>query len=154
MATDLILPRGAFPSNLHLSAKVKYAEVESDMFDICDRIAEVSPYLYIIDLEDDDAHSYAIMEDGLDGTQYLVFKVRELDARILPDLRRLAALSLQERIEAADKENYEWELSEKERKWEEFYEESGRGFYRDLEQAGFLERPTSYPKRGVKPRRG
>ena len=50
------------PNNLHLSADLKAATVEADLYDICKRIGEISPRLFIINAHKGDNAAWIIME--------------------------------------------------------------------------------------------
>ncbi len=148
--SSIVVPGTAAPSNLHLSPDVQACVVESDMYDICERIKEISPRLYIIDLRDDKHnHKYAVMEDCKDGQQRLVARYAELDARILENLRYMAKVPLAERVRILEKENEDFERASREANFEELYERLGGPMYNQLEHDGFVQRPKSYPKVGV-----
>jgi hypothetical protein len=150
MATNLMLPDGMAPSNLHLRPSVKTRYVDGDMFDICERLAEISTRLYIVELVDDGKAAYAIMEHADDGVQRLVMKVKELDARILEKVRYMLHVPFAQRLAAVDAENAKYEADHHERILDETYERMGGQFRRQLWHDGFIEhRDVSYPKIGV-----
>lgn len=151
MATGLVLPDGYRPTNLHLSEDVGYAMVDSDMFDICNRIKEIDPRLYIVNLAKGDKFVYAIMEGQcLDGQDHLIFKVKQLDARVLNKLRELMGIPFQARYAKLKAEEYKFDADEHERELDELYETLGRPMWTELEKSGFIQRPVSYPKQRVK----
>lgn len=152
MATNLILPEGTRPSNLHLNSETdKVRHVTSDMFNIADRIREISPTLYIVEVERNTKEStrfgFIIMEDCPDGVQRLVFRATKdgmkssdgggLDARILERLRYMMALSLHDRIALIDKEREKWEADQAEAASEQLYETMGGEMYRMFHRYGF-----------------
>lgn len=139
------------PSNLKLPPSVWHKIVDADVYGICDRIREVSASLFIVLLENDPVHNFAIMERCEDGAERLVFKVVELDGRVVQKLEHLQAIPLKERFEQIERENHRFEEQERERQVDDLYERVGAPMWRDLEQCGFIQRPVSYPKRGVKP---
>lgn len=149
MARDLILPDRLAPSNLHLRPAVKARYVTGDLYDIAQRMREVDATLYAVELSEADEHSYAIMEDCEDGMQRLVFKVRELDGRVLEKLRYLMARPLAERIALVDAENHRLDAQRQDDELEQLYEDLGAPMWRELEQCGFIQRPASFPKLGV-----
>lgn len=150
MATNLLLPDGMAPSNLHLRSSVKVRYVDGDLFDICERLAEISPDLYIVELSEDDAAIWAVMENCVDGTQRIVCKVGELDARVLTKIRYLMRVPFEQRLKAIDEENARYEQEYHDNELERIYDQIGGQFHRQLWHDGFIEhRPTSYPKVGV-----
>jgi len=153
-AADIILPNGIKPSNLHLPPGTKIEYIHSDVFNICARLKEIDSSLYVVLLSNSDLEQYvwAIMEDCRDGEQRLVFKAKELDARVLDRLHKLMALPLKDRIAKIDQENKKREAEREELRKEAMIENVALPMYRELESTGFLQRPVSYPKRGVKPK--
>jgi hypothetical protein len=151
MARDLLLPSGMVPTNLHLRDSVKTRYVDSDLYGICERMKHISPSLYAVELEEGRDHAYAIMERCIDGIDRLVFKVRELDARVLNKLEYLMAKPLQERLEIIERDEHKYEEDRKEAELEQLYETMGAPMLRDLDRLGFLKAPrgTSYAKKGV-----
>lgn len=150
MATDLMLPDGLAPSNLHLRPSVKARFVDGDMFDICERLAEVDPTLYIVELAEGDDAVYAIMEACLDGQQRLVCKVDALDGRVIQRVQKLLFVPFEHRLAAIEAENEKFEREHHENILERQYEQIGAAFQRQLWHDGFIEhRETSYAKRGV-----
>lgn len=153
MATDLILPDGLAPSNLHLRSSVKQRWVDGDVFMIADRLRrEVSPRLHVIELEENAKVAWAIMEHGDDGVEYLVTKVDALDARIIEKCQYLIRVPLQVRVKLLEEENERWEAEQHDNTLEEMYDKFGRLMWYRLEKDGFnAGRGVSFPKRGVTP---
>lgn len=152
--SSITLPERCAPTNLRLREDVRVRMVDSDMYDICSRIKEIDSNLFIIDLEDDDEkHCYAIMETAIDGTEMLVMRVHALDERVLTRLRQLASVSLQERVQQAERDHFRFEQAEKEREFNELYERVGRPMWTQLEHDGFIQRGVSFPKKGAKTKR-
>lgn len=155
MARTLILPDRMAPSNLHLRPTVKTRFVENDVFDICNRIKAIDPNLYVIELIEGDKAKFAIMERCADGVERLIYRVDELDGRVVERLRYLAAVPLQERLAALEKDEHEFEAERKDNELEELYENLGRDMWQQLEHDGFSgPRGVSYAKRGVTGGRG
>lgn len=154
MATDLILPQGLRPSNLHLRPSVRVRHIDSDLYDICERIKHIDESLYIVEMAEGSKHAFAIMEDCRDGQQRLVFKVHVLDARVLHKLQEIMAKPLHERIAELDAVHHRIEEQERENELEDLYERIGRPMWTELERCGFIQRPVSYPKTGVTGGRG
>lgn len=149
MATDLALPAGNAPSNLHLPDTATAALVESDMYNICERVKEISSNIHIWLLTDDAQYAYAVTEHCEDGVERLIFKIKELDARVLTRLKYLFSVPLVKRIELIDKENHRFERQERENQSDDLYERLGRPMLTQLEHDGFIQRNRSYPKLGV-----
>lgn len=151
MGRNVIVPTGLAPSNLSLPPGNTARFVDSDLYNICERIKQVSPRLQVVLLEDGrGSHTWAIMENCEDGVLRLVKKYRELDGRVITDMQRLLALPFEQRLEQALEEAEEAERKEREREMEALYERLGRPMWTQLEHDGFIEtRPKSYPKIGV-----
>lgn len=146
--TELIVPFR--PSNLEVPPEMRNAYVEGDLFNICERVAEVSPHLGIIPLpEARHPWKYAIVEHCRDGVERLVFEVRELDGRVIQELHRIMAKPLSERVKDVEAMEHQWEAEEVERELEDMYERFGRDMWSQLEHDGFVQRGVSYPKAGV-----
>lgn len=142
--SDLIAPR---PFNLSLPPGMHVQEVEGDLYDICSRLAEISPRIFVNLLTGDDQHAFAIMEHCIDGVDRMIFKVQTLDQRVLRKVEGIMALSLSERIAKAEQENYRFEADQKEQEFEELYDKLGAPMRRELERTGFITlRNMSYPK--------
>lgn len=148
MSTKLILPHRTAPSNLNLRPSVKVRYIESDLYDICRRIQEISPNLFILELEEGDTASFAIMEHCRDGVERLVYKVEELDGRVVERLRYLMSVPLMERIEAANREEHKFEEDRKEAELEHLYETLGGPMHTQMVHDGFSLGNKSYPKSG------
>ncbi len=151
MPADLLLPTGLAPTNLRLREGTTARMVESDLYDICNRIREVSRRLYLLELDGDDHYEYAVMEHCDDDVERLVFKVNrnQLDGRVIDKLQSLLAKPLPERLRELEVLEYKWEADRKDAELEDLYERVGRQMWIDLEQSGFITRPVSFPKRGV-----
>ena len=150
MASPLLLPDGMAPSNLHLTPSHKVRYVEGDMFDICRRLAEIDPRLYVVELEKGDKAVWCIMEACNDGVQRQVCKVDALDARCLEKVRYMLFVPFEHRIAALEKENEQWEADQQDAELEQIYDRMGGEFRRQLWHDGFVEhRDVSYPKLGV-----
>ena len=136
------------PMNLHLRPSTRARYVDSDMFDICERLAEIDPRLYIVELAEDDEANYMVMEHCADGVVRAVTPkpVRELDARLLERIRYLLHVPFEHRLAAAERENEKYERECHEAELEAIYERMGHAFQRQLWHDGFIDsRPTSYP---------
>lgn len=152
-AKELVLP-GVTPANLKLDGRYRSALVTSDMYNICNRLAELNPRLMIHELVDTftGEHAYCIMEQTPDGDK-LVFKTKELDARVLEEVRYLMSVPFEYRYAQSLKLIEKLEAEAHQKELDELYENLGRQMLSQFEHDGFIEtRGISYPKRGVKPR--
>jgi hypothetical protein len=163
MALSVLLPEGMRPTNLHLTPFYKNEDglliinkakvVTSDIYMICERIKEINPRLYLLELEQDSREGqrfgYAIMEKCIDGVDRVIFRVTKdrLDARVLEKLRYIMALDLNERIAVCDREREREEKAQAEAASEEIWNSVGGPMWVELERDGFIEtRPISYRK--------
>lgn len=145
------------PTNLSLPPGTGVAYVDSDVFDICNRVKEVDPNLKVVVYEgQEDKYTHGIVEDTRDGIK-LVFKIGpasketpELDGRVIRKLVRLQSVPLNERLKLIEKEEAAYEREWKENQLDELYENLGRPMWTQLEHDGFIDsRGISYPKLGV-----
>lgn len=149
MTQSLILPSGQCPTNLSLPPGATATYVDADMFDICERVREISDRLLIVLLEHSatETMSYSIMEHCDDGVARQIFKVKALDARVLDKLRELMSVPLAERYRRVEAENHRFEQADHEDAMDRLYEDMGRPMWTELEKCGFIQRGVSYPKR-------
>jgi hypothetical protein len=153
-----MLPSGMAPANLHLRDSTKVQYIESDMFSICERLAEISPRLYIVQLTEADQSAYVVMESCDDLVQRQVYKLQkgqQLDARVLTKVQYLLNVPFEHRYAAIEAENAKYEADHHENILEEAYEKMGGQFRKQLEHDGFItHRGTSYPLTGPRQRAG
>ena len=145
--SKIVIPGSSAPANLHLADGIKITMVESDMYNICERIREVDPSLFIVQLIDDARGcAYAIMEHCADDEDRLVYKTRELDARVIEKCRYLKAVPFEKRFAQIEEQIDKEEAEQRELEMEELYEQLGAPMLPDLYKTGFIDsRPTSYP---------
>ncbi len=146
MSTSLLLPAGTVPSNLHLDPARQARFVESDIYNICGRLREVSRQLFVEEFLTGDGVSYAIMEMCDDRVARLVFKTKDLDARVVEKCQYLLNVPFELRYAAAEKLEQAAAESFKQDQLDELYERVGRPMLTELDRCGFVDRPTSYPK--------
>lgn len=118
--------------------------VESDLYDICERIKEIDPSLFIVLLDDGDRAAYAVMERCADGVERLVSKHRELDQRVLDKLMYLKSVPFEKRFAQIEAQIDREEAEEREREAEEMYETTGAPMYRELKRCGFITGSSSH----------
>ena len=139
------------PSNLVLPAELNGLSVEGDLYNICERIKEISPSLQINGFINPE-YPYVIIERCIDGIDRVVMKAKVLDGRVLDHLRRLMSQPLSERLAEIERNERKFEQDEHERMHEDLFERVGLPMWHRLEKDGFIDqRPISYPKKGVKP---
>lgn len=132
--------------------------VTADMFHISQRIQEVSPSLFIQELDPptqwkDQTWNYAIVEVDEHGTDRWVYGAEALDARVIEHVEYLLHVPFSERFAEAEKLEANREADDQERQLEEALENWGWDFRKQLEHDGFInDRGKSYPKSGVRPR--
>ncbi len=143
----LMLPSGLAPNNLHLRPTVKATFVESDVYDICHRLAAVSPRLHLWQLEEEgvDYPAWVVTEDVW-GVEHLVKRYHELGAHMIEDVQRMLRIPLEVRAQVAEAEIAAADEAEKQRRIDEMYEEVGQKFWNRLERDGFTQRGVSYHK--------
>lgn len=137
------------PSNLEIPPWMKAKYVSGDLFNICQRVRQISEDLHVVPLDGDGPYHFAIAEDCADGVTRLVFRCQELDNRTIEHLQKLMFLPFKERIAEFDKELERQDAQRKEDELETLWETVGAPMGPELEKAGFIQRPVSYPKRGV-----
>jgi len=146
----VLIPGHARPNNLRFQGVAHV--VESDVYNICERIREVDPDLFIVvaDPPRPDGKNFIVMEIDQSGAESLVSRYEELDARIIEDVERMRKIPLPQRLEQLEKDNKKFERAEQERMEEELYERLGGPMWHQLEHDGFIDsRGVSAPKRGI-----
>jgi hypothetical protein len=153
--SSLTLPTGAKPTNLELPPGVNAQYIDSDVFDICGRLAELDKCLYVLVVTGRPGTDFFIMENCEDGTQRMIFRVGSdheidaLDSRVINKCRLIMSLPLHLRVAAIQREIDKREAARVEASLEELYETVGAPMWPLLEKTGFIQRPVSYPKIGV-----
>ena len=146
------------PENLLLSGGQKSMLVESDVFDICERVREIDPNLFIVTLDHPvhEPYRFAVMENCPDNCARMVKRYEELDARVIDDLRYFAAKPLPERLREIERNEDKEKAEMHERELEEMYDAFGGAMWSQLDHDGFIAggRGVSYAKRGVKSKVG
>lgn len=132
------------PSNLQ--APTLNTIVESDVFDICNRIKEIDPDLVIVANDEGHAHPFSIQHVDKRGQAYLVMNAEVLDARILTELQYLLSVPFEKRYAEAERRERESEVAAIEQQREALYEKIGHQFYAQLDRCGFIQRPDHYRK--------
>lgn len=144
------------PHNLSFPNGVHARYCDSDVYDICRRVREISPFLSVlVNVGQEDKFTHTIIEEGRDGVERMVFRVgpaaqiKELDGAVIHKLKELFSVDFTERVRKLEEENDKYEREYKLQQQEELYEKVGRPMWTELERCGFIQRPVSYPKSGV-----
>lgn len=128
MSHPLLLPEGVVPTNLHLPNGGHTYLLESDMYNICERIKELDPELIIVVHEHPGGRlSYVIMEPNRQGTggYEMVKRYHELDGRVIEDLRYMLSVPFEKRFDEKVAEIDKSEADRKEADLDELYERVG-----------------------------
>lgn len=147
---SVIIPGAAAPNNLQFQGVAHV--VDSDVYNICDRVKEISPRLHIVvaDPPRPDGKNFIVMEESKPGDWMCVARYEALDDRVIKHLQELRAVPLQDRLAKLEKEEAEWEKKSQEDAADELYERMGGPMWTQLEKDGFVDsRGVSYAKKGV-----
>ncbi len=139
---SLILPGSSVPSNLSVPPGARVAAVESDVLDICARIAEIDPDCRIVVMHAGAKAKFALVQRAADNQEYLVLRADELDQRIVEQLQYIMRWPVKERLARIQKE-IDAELAARERdESEALYDQLGGFFYDGLHRYGFTGTPN------------
>ena len=135
------------PSNLRTPGL--NAVVESDVFDICNRVKEIDPDLTVWANDEGHKHRFTIQGIDREGNEYPILFVDELDARVIDELRRrmyLQTIPFAKRWAEFEKLEAQREKVRDTEEREKLYEKMGYQFYRQLDRCGFIQRSDILPK--------
>jgi hypothetical protein len=136
------------PQNLRGETRGQF--VESDVFNICNRLREVDRSLYVYDFGRDARPRYSVCEMCRDGVERLVYRVNELDARVVEHVQYLLHVPFETRFAQAEALETKHNEEQKQYELDKLTNEVGLPMLRQLEHDGFIEtRGKSYAKRGV-----
>lgn len=147
---ELLMP---IPDNL---VQKGHRYVDSDLYNICERVKEISPRLRILHQPRRPDAPWIVFEQCTDGVERFVSRYSALDARILTDLRRMLAIPAKQRLAAAEKavEEHNKKLSEAKTETEEF-EKLAWGLQKSLVESNISRgAPVSRRKVSKKQRNG
>lgn len=152
----LVLPETARPANLLVSPGVRPRVLTSDLYDICRRVAELDPSLFVVELASDDPRPYRwiIMERCRDGVDRMALRVREgeLDGRVIDRLREILAVPLDERVRRLERELDEWERKQHDERLDETIDRLAPVMQKAMHDSNIAAgpRPVSFPAKGIR----
>ena len=94
------------PTNLRLDMsgdRHTSAVVGSDLYGIAERVRELDPNLMIV-FHEDREEPFTVMENCKDGVVRFVARYKELDSRIIDDLRYMLNVPFEERLKKVERE--------------------------------------------------
>lgn len=151
MSSGIILPGSTAPSNLRLADNVRAIPIDSDLYDICERVKQISPKLRIVQLDNNKTAVWMVLELCEDNVERKVLKTDALDGRVLKRLEYIMGVPFEHRYKMLEEENRKYEAQYKEDALDKLYEDMGRPMWTQLERDGFIDgRNVSFPKRGPK----
>lgn len=127
------------PTNLRLPEGSQSYMVESDLYDICDRIRELHPALFIVLHQVPDREPYyTVMEHCADNVDRVTIpRVKELDGRVLERIRYFLNVPIEKRLAEFEREEDEAKRSDKERELDELHETLGLPMQHQMKRDGF-----------------
>lgn len=137
------------PSNLRTPGL--NAIVESDVFDICNRVKEIDPDLVVWANDENHQHRFTVQGIDREGNEYPILFVDELDGRVITELQRrmyIQQIPFAKRWAEFEKLEAQQEKARDEAEREKLYEKMGYQFYRQLDRCGFIQRSDILPKAG------
>jgi hypothetical protein len=145
--TDLVMPGLVAPSNLKRGGRFRSAQITSDIYNICTRLQELSPRLYLHWVEDTlhkdydskDQIAFVVTEITPDGTEAVVLKTRHLSPQIIEDVRYFMGVPLAQRAAEMIKKADKFEADAHESHMDRLYEEMGAPMLRQLYHDGFVD---------------
>lgn len=120
--------------------------VESDVYNICERLREIDPALTVHVNPDGHHFPFSIQHKDKAGNEYLVCGVEALDARVIDKVNHMLRVPFEKRYaEAVRLEDKAREDADKEQ-WAKFYENMGKRMYWQLANDGFNNRVNTGQK--------
>lgn len=113
--------------------------VESDVFNICQRLEEIHQSLYVV-VHPDHERPFVVMEVCTDGNHRMVKRYERLDAEILTDVQRMLNVPFEQRFREEVKRIDEHDRKREENQFEtETHERFTWEFRRALEDANMVD---------------
>lgn len=150
------MPSTIVPTPMGLQLNGQYCRfVESDVYNVVNRMKEIDPNLYVILHEGHDM-PWVVMEKCADGEVRMVKRYEELTPTILDDLRRMLAVPFQKRIDEMQREADAMNDAAKRHRESDDYQEFLWDFKKTLYECGFTHdrNYTSRPNDGKRRKRG
>jgi hypothetical protein len=153
---ELLLPY--VPANVRPGGNVKVEAVTNDLYNVSERLRELSPRLAInittVEGEDGSAleRAYTIVEETETGPQ-VVFRCNVLDGRVVEHVRYLLKVPVAQRYQEAEKLADKLEEERKETEMDTLVEKLGLPMARELLACGFVDGRYSHTDAG-RSRRG
>lgn len=91
------------PSNLRYTGNEQMQLVESDVFNVCQRIKELDPNLFVV-LHKGHEKPFVVVEMSRDGEERMVKRYAELTPSILHDLQRMLKIPWEQRFKQLARE--------------------------------------------------
>lgn len=138
------------PLNLRSEATM----VESDVYDICNRVREIDPDLTIHVNPDGHRFKFSVQHVDKVGNEYFVCGADELDARLVDRIQYMLHVPFEKRY--AEVSAYEDKLRADldKQQWDKFYENMGQRMFRQLATDGFNNRVHTAHKSAKRQRAG
>lgn len=139
------------PTNIRLPDGSRATHVESDLYNIAERLLELgAPRLSLALLEHVDGGAvWAVMETDESGVERLVFRVgkgceiTELDGRVVERVQFLRAVPVSTRLRILEAEIDAERKGREADKAEDMYERLGGPMYSQLARLGFIDTPRT-----------
>lgn len=150
------------PTNIRLPEGSRATHVESDLYNIAERLREIDPNYRLTLLEHADGRAvWSVNELTRDGKEALIFRVGpgceidELDARVISKVQYLRAVPVHERLAKIEREVAQEKAKRAEEQAEAMYARLGEKMYSQLSRLGFIDTPRaeSLPNRNATARR-
>lgn len=152
MSGQILLPR---PDNV----RGRFGSyVTHDVFHIAERLQELDRNLYVSALETPiqwhgRSYNFTVSEICADGVERFVLRTEALDGRVIERCERMLRIPFETRFAELEKQEATWAKEDREAALDQLYEDMGGEMLIQLDRCGFIQRPTSFPKRNPTARR-
>lgn len=117
------------------------AQVDSDLYGICERLREYDPNVRVTLLTQDALFAWSVGEVGPDGVLREILRTKELDGRIIDRLNYIRSVPVEERVKAIEADYDRERAAREEHESEDLYDKIGGGIYDNLFRCGFSHQP-------------
>ncbi len=136
--SNIILPPGAKP----------LAQVEGDVYGICERLREYDPNIRVVPVEDGgDGIHFIVAEVGSDGELREIMPVQQLDGSIIERLKYLASVPAMQRLAEIQKQLDKDKADREAQEAGLLYEKVGGPTRSAIFKAGFTHMPDPQSRR-------